>query len=299
MVPLMTGVPAAAAGTVRLVALGDSLTAGYRLPADAAFPTVLERLLKAKGMDVTVANAGVSGDTATGGLDRVDWSVPDGTDGVILELGANDMLRGTDPTVTEGALAGDHRAAEGARASRSCSPACRPRPISGRTTRRGSTRSTRRSPSATTSALPVLPRRDHRRPGAAPRRRDPPEPAGRRDDRCPHPADGARPSSPACARRRRADAAPVHRARRAAGDRRRAEGLPGRPAGRPLDRARRLPRDPALHRRRRGGDGRRRGRGAVRDAAAPCPDGDASPVSASSAATSPGRSTRRCGRSRA
>jgi acyl-CoA thioesterase-1 len=53
---------------------------------------------------VTVANAGVSGDTATGGLDRVDWSVPDGTDGVILELGANDMLRGTDPAVTERAL---------------------------------------------------------------------------------------------------------------------------------------------------------------------------------------------------
>ena len=89
---------------IRLVALGDSLTAGYRLPAAAAFPAVLERLLKARGLDVTVANAGVSGDTATGGLDRVDWSVPEGTDGVILELGANDMLRGTDPKVTRDAL---------------------------------------------------------------------------------------------------------------------------------------------------------------------------------------------------
>jgi acyl-CoA thioesterase I len=104
MVPFMTAPQAAPGGPVKLVALGDSLTAGYRLPADAAFPTVLERLLKAKGEDVTIANAGVSGDTATGGLDRVDWSVPDGTAGVILELGANDMLRGTDPKVTEGAL---------------------------------------------------------------------------------------------------------------------------------------------------------------------------------------------------
>ncbi|WP_425312786.1 arylesterase [Methylobacterium radiotolerans] len=105
MVPFMTVSRAAPGGPIKLVALGDSLTAGYRLPADAAFPAVLERLLKARGQDVTVANAGVSGDTATGGLDRVDWSVPDGTTGVILELGANDMLRGTDPKVTEGALA--------------------------------------------------------------------------------------------------------------------------------------------------------------------------------------------------
>jgi acyl-CoA thioesterase-1 len=104
MVPFMTAPRAASGGPIKLVALGDSLTAGYQLPADAAFPTVLERLLRAKGEDVTVANAGVSGDTATGGLDRVDWSVPDGTAGVILELGANDMLRGTDPKVTEGAL---------------------------------------------------------------------------------------------------------------------------------------------------------------------------------------------------
>ena len=91
---------------LRLVALGDSLTAGYRLPAEAAFPAVLERELAKRGHAVQVANAGVSGDTTTGGLDRVDWSVPDGTDGVILELGANDMLRGTDPAVTRKALDG-------------------------------------------------------------------------------------------------------------------------------------------------------------------------------------------------
>ena len=89
---------------IRLVALGDSLTAGYQLPAASAFPAVLERALAVKGRTVTVANAGVSGETATNGLDRVDWSVPDGTDGVILELGANDMLRGTDPAVTRKAL---------------------------------------------------------------------------------------------------------------------------------------------------------------------------------------------------
>lgn len=89
---------------VKLVAFGDSLTAGYRLPSDAAFPAVLERALKARGRAVSIANAGVSGDTTTGGLDRLDWSIPDGTDGVILELGANDMLRGTDPAVTRKAL---------------------------------------------------------------------------------------------------------------------------------------------------------------------------------------------------
>ncbi len=91
----------AAPRPLKLVAFGDSLTAGYRLPADAAFPAVLERMLKAQGRDVKIANAGVSGDTTTGGLDRLDWSVPDGTDGVILELGANDMLRGTDPAVAK------------------------------------------------------------------------------------------------------------------------------------------------------------------------------------------------------
>ncbi|WP_147024367.1 arylesterase [Methylobacterium oxalidis] len=98
--------PAAAEGPrpLNLVAFGDSLTAGYRLPADAAFPASLERALRAKGHAVTVANAGVSGDTTTAGLDRLDWSVPDGTDGVILELGGNDMLRGTDPAVTRKAL---------------------------------------------------------------------------------------------------------------------------------------------------------------------------------------------------
>jgi len=92
--------PLAQGGTLRLVALGDSLTAGYGLPQEAAFPAVLERALKAKGYHVEIVNAGVSGDTSSGGLDRLEWSVPDGTDGVIVELGANDMLRGLDPAIT-------------------------------------------------------------------------------------------------------------------------------------------------------------------------------------------------------
>jgi len=94
----------AMAQPVKIVALGDSLSAGYGLgPADA-FPVKLEKALRAKGLDVEIANAGVSGDTASDGLSRVDWSVPDGTDAVILELGANDALRAIDPKVTRAAL---------------------------------------------------------------------------------------------------------------------------------------------------------------------------------------------------
>ncbi|API54117.1 arylesterase [Rhizobium leguminosarum] len=87
----------AAARTINLVGFGDSLMAGYQLPPGDGFPEKLQAALKAKGLDVTIANAGVSGDTTTGGLARIDWSVPDGTDGVILELGANDALRGIPP----------------------------------------------------------------------------------------------------------------------------------------------------------------------------------------------------------
>jgi acyl-CoA thioesterase-1 len=89
---------------VRIVALGDSLTAGYGLGANEAFPVKLQRALAAEGLATDIANAGVSGDTTSGGLARLDWSVPDGTDAVILELGANDALRGLDPKVTRGAL---------------------------------------------------------------------------------------------------------------------------------------------------------------------------------------------------
>ena len=94
----------AADGPVRIVALGDSLTAGFGLPANAAFPARLEQALRAKGIAVEISNAGVSGDTAAGGLARLDWSVPEGTEAVIVELGANDTLRGIDPKVTRQAL---------------------------------------------------------------------------------------------------------------------------------------------------------------------------------------------------
>ena len=89
----------------KLVAFGDSLSAGFGVAPQDAFPVKLEKALRAKGRNVSISNAGVSGDTASGGADRVDWSVPDGTDGVILELGANDMLRGVDPKTTRAALA--------------------------------------------------------------------------------------------------------------------------------------------------------------------------------------------------
>lgn len=104
LVPASPAARAAEDRPIKLVALGDSLTAGYGLPQSAAFPVVLERALRTRGHRVEIVNAGVSGDTASGGLERLDWSVPAGTEGVILELGANDMLRGTDPAVTRRAL---------------------------------------------------------------------------------------------------------------------------------------------------------------------------------------------------
>lgn len=85
---------------VSIVALGDSLTAGYGLGSAEAFPVRLQAALRAKGHAVTVENAGVSGDTSSGGLDRLDWAVGEGVDAVIVELGANDALRGIDPSVT-------------------------------------------------------------------------------------------------------------------------------------------------------------------------------------------------------
>lgn len=101
---LTVAVSCAAAEPVEIVALGDSLTAGYGLDPGGAFPEQLEAVLVARGYDVTVANAGVSGDTASDGLARLEWSVPAEADIVIVELGANDALRGIDPAVTGQAL---------------------------------------------------------------------------------------------------------------------------------------------------------------------------------------------------
>ncbi len=91
----------ASADPVRVVGLGDSLMAGYGLGPGEAFPDKLQAALRNRGHDVVIENAGVSGDTSSGGLSRLDWSVPEGTAVVILELGANDMLRGIEPAITE------------------------------------------------------------------------------------------------------------------------------------------------------------------------------------------------------
>lgn len=98
LLALAFALPAAAgAEPVRLLALGDSLTAGYGLPDREGFTAQLEAALRADGHDVTVLNGGVSGDTTTGGLARLDWALADAPDAVLLALGANDGLRGLDP----------------------------------------------------------------------------------------------------------------------------------------------------------------------------------------------------------
>ena len=86
---------------LEIVALGDSLTAGYQLPPGEGFVPQLQAALRARGHSVVVQNAGVSGDTSAGGLARLDWSIPPSTDAVIVELGANDALRGVAPEVTQ------------------------------------------------------------------------------------------------------------------------------------------------------------------------------------------------------
>ncbi len=96
--------PANSGDTVRIVAFGDSLTAGFGLPPGQDFASRLEAALKMRGHDVSVANAGVSGDTSAGGRTRFDWAVPEDTDAVILELGANDVLRGIPPKTTRANL---------------------------------------------------------------------------------------------------------------------------------------------------------------------------------------------------
>jgi len=96
--------PAFETKPIKMVVLGDSLSAGLGLSASSAFPARLQKSLGTKGIAVEMINAGVSGDTSSGGRDRLDWSVPEGTEAVIVELGANDALRGTDPKVTRAAL---------------------------------------------------------------------------------------------------------------------------------------------------------------------------------------------------
>lgn len=97
-------VRAQTAAPIRLLALGDSLTAGYNLPADAAYPAQLEQALRAGGLGVTVINAGVSGDTTAGALSRLDWALADKPSHALVALGANDMLRGLSPENAQGNL---------------------------------------------------------------------------------------------------------------------------------------------------------------------------------------------------
>ena len=114
-----------AAQPVRILAFGDSLTQGYGVPPGTDFPARLERALNAKGLDVTVINAGVSGETSAGGLARVDWLLGDGKSGpdaAIVELGANDGLRGLSPPKWRRTSIPSWRSSKRA-ASPCCSPA--------------------------------------------------------------------------------------------------------------------------------------------------------------------------------
>lgn len=99
--PAVTAAQTAPKAANEIVALGDSLSAGFGVGPGESFPEQLQAALVAKGYAVTVSNAGVSGDTTTGGLARLDWSVPDTAGLVILELGANDALRGIAPAISE------------------------------------------------------------------------------------------------------------------------------------------------------------------------------------------------------
>jgi acyl-CoA thioesterase-1 len=96
---------AIAAGETVIVALGDSLTAGYGLPQDQSFPAQLQAALNARGANVRVVNAGVSGDTASAAAKRLDWALPENAAAVIVELGGNDALQGIPPAGTKAALA--------------------------------------------------------------------------------------------------------------------------------------------------------------------------------------------------
>jgi len=95
--PILTSAAAAQSRPITIVAFGDSLTAGYGVKTSESFPVQLQMALEAKGHKVTIVNAGVSGDTTAGGLERLDWALDPQPDAVILELGANDALRGIDP----------------------------------------------------------------------------------------------------------------------------------------------------------------------------------------------------------
>lgn len=102
----------ALAEEVTIAALGDSLTQGYGLPADQGFVPQLQAWLTEQGADVSLINAGVSGDTTAGGLSRIEWTLTEDVDGLIVALGGNDLLRGIDPAVSRANLEGILEVAE-------------------------------------------------------------------------------------------------------------------------------------------------------------------------------------------
>ncbi len=199
----------ASARTLKLVALGDSLTAGYGLPPGKAFPDQLEAALKAKGFDVTVVNAGVSGDTAEDGLARYDWAVPPDADALIVELGANDMLRGLKPEETKTTLAAILDRAKAAHL---------PTLLAGMRAAPNLGADYDRAFDAIYPALaeqygavlyPVLPRRRRRRPEAQPAGRPAPDSGGGERDRPAHPAVGGRCARPGGRRLKGSSVAPM------------------------------------------------------------------------------------------
>jgi acyl-CoA thioesterase-1 len=101
LLSILAGAGPAVASPVKILALGTSLTQGYGLPPGTEFTVQLQAALKKSGINAVVTNAGVSGDTSAGGLARLDWSLADHPDAVIVELGGNDMLRGIAPSETE------------------------------------------------------------------------------------------------------------------------------------------------------------------------------------------------------
>ena len=104
LLAICASLPNAAYAQVKLLALGDSLVAGYGLGTEESFPFVLQQRLAEDGLEVTVINGGVSGDTSRGGLGRLDWLFADNPDVLLVELGANDGLRGLPPEDTEANL---------------------------------------------------------------------------------------------------------------------------------------------------------------------------------------------------
>ena len=136
---------------IRIVAFGDSLSAGYGLRPSQSFPAQLQKELKARGHNVVVDNAGVSGDTSAAGLARIAWAIGNDADAVIVEFGANDALRGIDPKVTRANMQ-KIVAKLSAKRFPCCSPACARRPTGATPTPRTSTRSSRISPRSTASS---------------------------------------------------------------------------------------------------------------------------------------------------